>query len=231
MDDSSFKKKCLVPTKRVCLRLKSLRDEKQVSLSELELRTKINKMYLQALEECRFSDIPQTSLYKKNFVKKYVKALGEDPTCFVEQFVTEELSYVPQEDNTPKLKYSRFYFSNVPSVLRFALFALVIGGLLLFLGFHVRNILTPPSLVVVSPENGFISQSNFIDVHGKTDPEIQITINSEVIKNDENGNFSQNINLLPGINTFVIEAKNKHGKTTEEVRNVIYKSNGSVSLK
>ncbi|PIZ95828.1 MAG: hypothetical protein COX80_03065 [Candidatus Magasanikbacteria bacterium CG_4_10_14_0_2_um_filter_33_14] len=231
MTDTHFKKKCLVPTARVCFRLKSLRQEKQVSLSELEMRTKINKLYLQALEECRFSDIPQTSLYKKNFVKKYVKALGEDPTCFVDQFVNEELTYVPQENNTPKLKYSRFYFSNMPSVLRFVLFSLVIGSLLLFLGSHVNNILTPPDLVVISPENGYISNNNFIDVHGKTNPETQITINEEVIKNDENGNFSQSINLLPGINTFVIEAKNKHGKTTEEVRNVIYKNNGSISLK
>ncbi|OGH86321.1 MAG: hypothetical protein A2493_01020 [Candidatus Magasanikbacteria bacterium RIFOXYC12_FULL_33_11] len=231
MTDTHFKKKCLVPSQRVCFRLKSLRQEKQVSLSELEMRTKINKLYLQALEDCRFSDIPQTSLYKKNFVKKYVKALGEDPTCFVDQFVNEELTYVSQEENTPKLKYSRFYFSNMPSVLRFVLFSLVIGSLLLFLGSHVKNILTPPDLVVISPENGYISNDNFIDVHGKTDPETQITINEEVIKNDENGNFSQSINLLLGINTFVIEAKNKHGKTTEEVRNVIYKSNGSVSLK
>jgi len=145
--------------------------------------------------------------------------------------VNEELTYVSQEENTPKLKYSRFYFSNMPSVLRFVLFSLVIGSLLLFLGSHVKNILTPPDLVVISPENGYISNDNFIDVHGKTDPETQITINEEVIKNDENGNFSQSINLLLGINTFVIEAKNKHGKTTEEVRNVIYKSNGSVSLK
>jgi transcriptional regulator with XRE-family HTH domain len=232
MSISDFKKKCLVPTERVCFRLKALREDKHVSLSELELRTKINKLYLQALEECRFSDIPQTNLYKKNFLKKYVIALGEDPTCFVEQFVNEELTYAPKEDASPSLKYKRFYFSNMPNVLRFSLFSIVIASLLFFLGFHVRNILTPPSLVVISPENGYISNSNFIDVHGKTDPEIQITINSEVIKNDENGNFNQNINLLPGINTFVIEAKNKHGKTTEEVRNVIYKINSnSITMK
>ncbi|EKE07239.1 MAG: hypothetical protein ACD_18C00145G0006 [uncultured bacterium] len=227
MTNLSFKKKCLMPTHRVCLRLKALREEKNVSLSELELKTKINKLYLKALEECRFSDIPQSSLYKKNFIKKYAKALGEDPTCFVEQFVTEELTYATNEDVSPNLTYKRYYFSNIPNILRVSLFSFVVGALLLFLGFHIKNILTPPSLQVISPENGYISDSNFIDVNGKTDPEIQITINNELVKNDENGNFSQNINLLPGINTFVIEAKNKHGKITEEVRNVIYKSNGN----
>jgi len=37
MTDTHFKKKCLVPSQRVCFRLKSLRQEKQVSLSELEI--------------------------------------------------------------------------------------------------------------------------------------------------------------------------------------------------
>ena len=227
--DVIFKKKCLLPTTRVCVRLKALREEKHISLSELEQRTKINKSYLQAIEECRFSDLPQSSLYKKNFVKKYVQALGEDAVCFVEQFVKEELTYdIPQEI---RLDLKKNHFSNIPSTVRFFLFSVVVISLLLFLGFHVKNVLTPPSLVVLSPENGFISNSNFVDVNGKTDPEIQITINDELVKNDENGNFSQNINLLPGINTFVIEAKNKHGKITEEVRIVIYKNSGAISLK
>ncbi|OIO19338.1 MAG: hypothetical protein COY69_02055 [Candidatus Magasanikbacteria bacterium CG_4_10_14_0_8_um_filter_32_14] len=227
--DVIFKKKCLLPTTRVCVRLKALREEKHISLSELEQRTKINKSYLLAIEECRFSDLPQSSLYKKNFVKKYVQALGEDAVCFVAQFVKEELTYdIPKET---RLDLKKYHFSNIPSTVRFSLFSVVVISLLLFLGFHVKNVLTPPSLVVLSPENGFISNSNFVDVNGKTDPEIQITINDELVKNDENGNFSQNINLLPGINTFVIEAKNKHGKITEEVRNVIYKNSGGLSLK
>ncbi|MFA7245188.1 MAG: helix-turn-helix domain-containing protein [Candidatus Magasanikbacteria bacterium] len=227
----TFKKKCLVPSERVCFRLKFLREQKNISLSELENRTKISKLYLEAIEQCRFSDLPQSSLYKKNFIKKFVKALGEDPKCFVDQFVKEELTYIPQNSNTPKLKYNKYYFSNMPSILRISTFVLVIGSLLFFLGFHIKNILTPPNLMVVSPENGYISNNNFVDVHGKTDPEIQITINNQAVKNDSDGNFNQNINLLPGINTFVIKAKNKHGKTTEEIRNVIYKNSGSVSLK
>ncbi|MFA7314414.1 MAG: helix-turn-helix domain-containing protein [Candidatus Magasanikbacteria bacterium] len=227
----SFKKKCLLPTTRICVRLKALREEKHISLLELESKTKINKEYLRAIEECRFSDLPQSSLYKKNFVKKYVQALGEDAMCFVEQFVNEELTYETPKDNTPNLKYRKYHFSNIPNILRFSFFGIFVFLLLLFLGFHVKNVLTPPILLVISPENGFISNSNFVDVNGKTDPEIQITINDELVKNDENGNFSQSINLLPGINTFVIEAKNKHGKTTEEVRNVIYKNNSGISLR
>lgn len=227
----SFKKKCLIPTARVCVRLKALREEKQISLSQLEQRTKINKAYLQAIEECRFSDLPVSNLYKKNFVKKYVQALGVDSKCLVEQFVNEELTYSAQKETAPDLKYKKSYFSNIPNTLRFSLFSVVVVSLLLFLGFHIKNVLTPPNLLVLSPENGYISNNNLVDVNGKTDPEIQITINDELVKNDENGNFNQSINLLPGINTFVIEAKNKHGKTTEEVRNVIYKNSGGISLK
>jgi len=230
MSAAVFKKKCLVPSSRVCLRLKQLRLESNTSLDELEKRTKISKKNLQAVEECRFDELKYSSLYQKNFIKKYVRALGKDPEPFLEQFCEEELKYKNKCTKHPNTGYKKYHLSNLPSLLRFLLVGTVVLTLLLYLGSNIQNILKPPELIINSPENGYITEDTIIVVAGKTEPEVKITINGETIMNDENGGFNQPVSLSPGINTLVIKAEKKHGKTTEETRHVICKNTKSLSL-
>lgn len=231
MSEEIFKKKCLIPQARVCIRLKAMREAASMSLEDLEKKTKIQKRYLQALEECRFDDIKQSFVYQKSFVKKYVTALGQDPTPFLDQFKLEELHHATERcDKHPTRACKKSSFSNMPNILRHTIIVGVICIFLIYLGMHVRNILHPPHLSIVSPSDGFITYENNITITGKTDPETKVTVNEEIIKNDESGNFNQIINLSPGINTLVIRAQNKHGKTSAETYHVIYKNNQLFTL-
>jgi len=225
-----FSKKCLIPSKRVCLRLKSLRDASGISLEELEKKTKISKKYLQAIEECNFEMLKYSAVYQKNFIKKYVSALGEDPTPFIEQFTEEELSYKPRATQQKKFLCSKWHLRSLPLIIRYALVGAATLSLVFYLGLHVKNILRPPSLSVVEPTEGMVTQKNSIQVTGTTEPETKITINGENINNDEKGNFEQTILLSPGINTLVINAYNKHGKNTSETRHIIYKNIDYITL-
>jgi len=63
-----------------------MRLDSNTSLKELEKRTKISKKNLQAVEECRFDELQHPALYQKNFIKKYVEALDQNPQPFLEQF-------------------------------------------------------------------------------------------------------------------------------------------------
>lgn len=227
----NFKKKCLIPQTRVCIRLKAMREAASVSLEELEKKTKIQKKYLQALEECRFDDIKQSSVYLKNFVKKYVSALGENPQPFLDQFRHEELRLEEERLTVhPAKAYAKISFSNMPNILRHTLIVGVVCAFLLYMGLHIQNILQPPNLSIISPSDGHITYESTIEIAGKTDPETKVTVNDEVIKNDELGNFNQLITLSPGINTIVIKAENKHGKNSTETYHVIYKNNQFFSL-
>jgi len=221
---SAFIKKDLTPPERVCFRLRSLRKGKKISLEEMERKTRISKKYLQALEECRFHDVPFASVYQRNFVKSYVESLGVDPEPFLKQYIIEE---TVKEDKKPKIEQekeiqrSRWYI--FPSFLRFGL--IVVPALILvgYLGWQVRRIVTPPSLTIYSPVEGFITQDNVLVVQGETEPEAQISINGQEIKNSEKGQFKEEISLVEGVNTITIVVKKKHGKTTTEARHVVYK--------
>ena len=226
-----FKKKCLVPNKRVCLRLKAAREAAGISLCQLETRTRIQKKYLQALEECRFDEVGQAFVYQKNFIKKYVQALGQNPESFLQQFTEEESTLKHACNKHPGVGCKKTHFSNLPNIIRFLLVGTAVLSVFIYLGNHIRHILQAPELSIISPSNGLITVENSVAVTGKTPPETKITINGEPIQNDEKGNFNQTIDLSPGINTLVITAQNKHGKTTEETMHVIYKTNKQFSLR
>lgn len=219
---SSFVKKELAPPKRVCFRLKEAREEKDLSLEEMEKKTLISKKYLQALEECRFRDIPYPAVYQKNFVKKYVEALGLEPEPFMKQYLIEESVKEKKQKPNKDIAKSRWCF--LPTVLRFGGLFLLALIFISYLGWQVKRIIEPPRLVIYSPVEGLISEEQNIFVQGETEKESVVLLNGREIKNGENGQFKEEISLSAGVNTLEIVAQKKHGKTTTEVRHVVYKT-------
>ncbi len=229
----SFQKKEVTPAPRVCARLKALREHTGISLEELSEKTKINRTYLAALEDCDFSQLNFSSLYLKNFIKKYVQTLGSDPRPYLDQFADEELSTTKEKIRVTAPSHHRhsFQLSDIPNAIRFGVLSFVVVGLLSYLGLHVHNILKPPHLLVANPTDGYISKENNIIITGSADPETKIMVNDVQIPNDEQGNFSKSITLTPGINTLTITAENKHGRISTDTRHVIYKHTDSISRK
>lgn len=69
-------------------RLKEARTEKNLSLEELQNITKIQKRYLQNVEEGNFDALPGV-FYARAFVKQYAEAVGLDPEMIFEEFKHE----------------------------------------------------------------------------------------------------------------------------------------------
>lgn len=81
-------------------KLKEARENKGLSLREVEEATKIRKKYLQALENEKFEEIPGRT-YAKGFLKNYSSFLGLDTKELIGEF--EELVYnsFKDKDYTP----------------------------------------------------------------------------------------------------------------------------------
>lgn len=62
--------------------LKKAREEKNISLEEAEEATKIQRIYLQALEEEDLERLPE-KVYTLSFIRTYARFLGLDPEPFV----------------------------------------------------------------------------------------------------------------------------------------------------
>lgn len=68
--------------------LKHTREEKNLSLEELQGTTKIQKRYLQAIEKGDFDQLPG-QFYARAFIKNYAEALGLDPDRLFEEYSEE----------------------------------------------------------------------------------------------------------------------------------------------
>lgn len=225
-----FKKKKLNKTKRVCLCLKEARAAAEVSLDELARRTRISKKYLQALEECRFADIPYAPIYQKNFVRQYIEALALPTNTLLQQFIIEETPppIKPQPHPRPAIGQKRL--QNWPALLRLTSAALVIITLIGYLGLQVKSILEPPDLALHVPQNGYVTDIPRLIVQGQTDNEARVFINGQTIATNNRGQFKEVLDLSPGINTVVVSAKKRHGKTMAITRHVILKETQRFSL-
>ena len=76
-----------------------------------------------------------------------------------------------------------------------------------------------PSLTISLPNSSSTNQST-ISINGKTAPSADLTINGHKITVDINGNYSDQIRLNPGQNTFTFKAKQDNSKTTTITRTV-----------
>ena len=108
-------------------------------------------------------------------------------------------------------------------VIRYVLVISIALLLIIYLGLQVRNIIQPPKLLVYSPTDGYITDNYSLLVQGETGKEVQVSINGQVIMNSEEGKFEQKIDLSPGVNTIVVTAQKKHGKTSSITRYVVLK--------
>lgn len=216
---SLFTKKSIAAPKRVCLCLKEARDRKNTTLEEMGKRLRIDTKYIEALETCRFSELPFSPMYQKHLIRAYMAVLGIDASSMVEQFSREELS--SHSHGTVLLPNSMPRTHNLPMMLRFGAIAFVVLACFSYLGLQVHRILEPPTLLVFSPEQGHITDQSVLSVTGQTDPEVQVSINGTNVLQNEQGKFSATLDLPTGVNTLMISARKKHGKTTTETRHII----------
>lgn len=86
----------------------------------------------------------------------------------------------------------------------------------------------PPTLIVTSPEDGFVTNNNKITVSGTTNDEtsspvtVTVTVNgsAQTVTVDDDGSFSDEITLKEGDNEIVIVARDSSGQETSITRHV-----------
>lgn len=117
-------------------RLRSEREEKGLTLDDLAGQTRIQKRYLQAIEEGDYSIIPG-KFYTRAFIKQYAEAVGLDPNDIFEEYkndipiayeenLTEQLSRVKaRNDGVPR--YGKLLELLPRIIIIFIIIAVLIG--------------------------------------------------------------------------------------------------------
>lgn len=112
--------------------LKQAREEKGITLDELQRITKIQKRYLQNVEEGNYDALPGV-FYARAFVKQYAEVVGLDPEMVFEEY-KNEIPSTPKEaipEQLSRVKRSRAEVNTSDSkILKFLPRILVTIGLI-----------------------------------------------------------------------------------------------------
>lgn len=187
--------------------LKTARTKKELTLTQAEEETKVRVRYLEALEEGRFEDLPEP-VYTIGFLAKYAEFLGLDKDNLIAQFNQER----DRKPTNSRLMVERHikepFFQITPRFLVIAGIIIVLAGILSYIGYSVHTLAAPPNLEIASPSADQILTTDKVEIIGKTDDGVTVTINNQPVDIDNLGNFRAEVKLTPGLNSFEILAIN-----------------------
>lgn len=220
-----FTTKTIKPTKTVGQRLKDARVKRKMTLEQIEASTNIKLKYLRAIEQDRHDVLP-TEVYTLGFVRCYGEAVGLNTKKLLDQFHVEHEAFETAKGEgkatlTPSSTLVRPAIMITPRTIFFLASSTVVLVLILYIAGGMRSFLAPPSLVIETPRAESRIATNQLEVVGRTDPAVSLTINGELINVDPTGHFKQGVAVIPGLNTLEFLAINRVGKETKQTIKVL----------
>ena len=202
------------------------RKAKNLTIAQVSVATKIREDFLRAIERGDYKALPGSS-YAYGFVRNYAKFLGlpveRSLALFRREFdENKNPEILPRGFTNPK-EYSIHKFKFGRSVIALVAISILILGFILF---QYRAAIFNPALKISSPkENATLSSLN-IQVSGKTDPDVTLTVNGAQVSVEDNGTFTKQITVFPGTVIIDLRAQNRFGKVSE-IKRVVNVKPGS----
>jgi cytoskeletal protein RodZ len=204
--------------------LKEKRQRLRKSLSSIAEETKIQKRYLQYIENNDFSKF-DSDVFLVGFIKIYAKYLDLDSVKVLALYrrsnPTKRVNTVkPREKNI--FKGSKIVIT--PKLLITISIILFVLGIFTYIGIQIYKFQSPPRLVITEPLNDTIITQSKTTIKGEVSQEATVNINGENIDSN-NGRFEYTIQLNEGINIITVIAKKNSNNVLEttEVIKVTYK--------
>lgn len=190
--------------------LKSARMGSNLSILQIEEKTKIKSSFIKYLEEENWSSLPPFPTVL-GFVKSLSTTLGIDTNMAVavlkRDYPPSKISINPKPDLSTKFSWN----PKLTFIFGVSFFILLILGYLSFQYFKFNG---NPSLKVQSPVENQIVTGKMLTVFGTTDSDNKITVNNQPVLVDDNGKFTVNMEVSNDTKEIVIIALSRSGKET-----------------
>jgi transcriptional regulator with XRE-family HTH domain len=202
--------------------IKEARFRKGYSRQKLGELTHIKTNFITAIETANWEELPDF-----NIVLGFVKVI----THFLNINELQAVSIFRREYPTSILSSRRLVvhqglkgigkrFIWGPRFTFLAGVLIVILVVLFYLGFQYKKFSAPPTLLIIEPKESQIISSNTLQVNGKTDPDVTITVNNQPVIVNSDGSFSDQIDVNKNMTEIKIIAKSRSGKETVVTRRI-----------
>lgn len=201
--------------------LRTAREAKGVDLTRVERDTKIRERYLSALERGEYRELPG-AVYTKGFLRNYGAYLGLDPEYLIDLYRLEATGGIADRPASPvpprpiAVRRSRSLVVS-PGAVVGAILTLLVGALVVWIGYEFFNFARTPELRVIEPAGDVAAHvGDTITVRGVTAANATVTVSglpeNPTVTADPDGDFEVTVGLLPGSNVIQLTA---HDPVTE----------------
>jgi cytoskeletal protein RodZ len=203
--------------------LQTLREKQKLSIEQLARKSFVPQHVLESLENEQFETLPAAAL-----VRGYIQLIApllevSDETLLALYRRDVQEKKLDKSAETSRLqRRSSLGRWNRPAFLspsRWFSFVMA-GAILIAIGsvtlWQWQQLSQPPKLRVDQPEPFALVKSP-VQVTGKTSPENTVTINTENVSLNPQGEFSQVLQIPPGERTLVVRATDSRGRSTDVI--------------
>lgn len=201
-------------------RLKAARERQNITLVQAQEQTLIRGKYLQALEQDNWLILPGRA-YLKGYLRRYSDFLELDGNTLVNQFTKEFTHWTTTSPASPSLEPLKRHWSVTPKLLATLLAAVIILAMVGYIGYQIRQISAPPTLVIIAPAKEVILAQERLEIVGRSSAGSVVLINNQNVMQDASGNFRLEISLQDGLNTIEIVAKSRFNRVTSKTIKVL----------
>jgi hypothetical protein len=201
--------------------LRRRRTSLRLSLTDVELGTKIRGKYLVKLEAGDYSDLPN-DIYMRGFVYNYADYLGLNPEAAVAQYVAERGEPQRGEVKSPQLAKPKQIILT-PKLVALAGSLLAGAAIIGYLSWQFSALGAAPRLELESPTGEQVIYGALVDVRGRASGGADVFINDSPVLTDAQGGFNDKLALQEGVNVIKVTARNRLGKSTSISRDILAK--------
>lgn len=190
--------------------LKKARIEKDLSIEQVERKTRIRSKYIESIETNNWKAFP-SKVYITGVIRSYALFLGVDPAKALAYFRRdyEKKDEVKFRKHIPSLNL-------LPETKKILIG--VIGIIFLFFiayfAYQLNLYLAPPKVTIMEPTKTVFRNTPKIAIIGKTDDEASIEIFGDTYFPDNDGIFKYEFPLKKGRNPITIIVTGANGKKT-----------------
>tara|TARA_B100000315_G_C14386034_1_gene499693 strand:- start:145 stop:816 length:672 start_codon:yes stop_codon:yes gene_type:complete len=213
-----------IDSKTLSEKLNQARLSLNLSLETAAQKSKISIKYLKYLEQGKFNLLPE-DVYVKGFLKEYAKVLNVPAKILVKLFnkeknVQKALGQIPRSNFFKNKKFLQ-NFKITPKIFSIIFISILIIFFLIYLGLQIHKFSSVPDLILNHPEKDLTIFEDHIIIKGKISKDARLFLNKQEIETNEQGDFTQEINLQLGENDLEFISENRLGKKNIINRKII----------
>ncbi len=202
----------------------SVRKQLNLDVKTVALLTQIKPSYIDLLEKGEYNSLP-SDVYIRGFLKSLADFYHIKEDLLVDQYEKERgIGVLPAA--VVKTQERRISFTPRNLVIGASILLALIA--FLYIGNQIKSVLAPPFLNVDEPANDTSIDGNSIIIAGRGEIGAQVFINNQPVLMDQNGHFTENLLLSPGLNIIEVSEKNKFNKVSKVTRTITSNNTAAV---